>query len=134
MHFRYTIGKARWLVVGKGSGVLTKNELVAYRQQLGSDPDFDESFWRLIDLTEVTDIQFSSDDISVLAPFNTVCPTSGAPSWPTVALPRPNPQVRSDAAESGTADGADKDVRRLAIREAMARIGNAARPPLDRHC
>ena len=60
--------------MSKGSGVLTKNELLAHRQQLRSDPKFDESFSRLIDLTEVTDIQVSVDEISFLAQLNTGSP------------------------------------------------------------
>jgi len=74
MPFRYTIDKNRQLVVSRGSGVLTKNELLSYRHQLRSDPNFDESFWRLIDLTEVTDIQVSADEISFLAQLNTGSP------------------------------------------------------------
>ena len=54
---------------------LTKNELFAYRHQLRSDPSFDKGFWRLIDLTEVTDIQVSIDEISFWSQFNTGLPT-----------------------------------------------------------
>jgi len=70
MPFRYTIDKERRLIVSKGWGILTKNELLAYRHQLRSDPNFDESFWRLIDLTEVTDIQVPTDEISFWSQFN----------------------------------------------------------------
>jgi len=34
MPFRYTIDKERRLIVSKGWGILTKNELLAYRHQL----------------------------------------------------------------------------------------------------
>jgi hypothetical protein len=57
--------------VSKGWGVLTKNELLAFRHQLRSDPNFDESFWRLIDLSEVTDIQIPTDEVSFWSQFNT---------------------------------------------------------------
>jgi hypothetical protein len=74
MPFRYTIDKQLRLVVCKGWGVLTKNELLAFRHQLRSDPNFDESFWRLVDLTEVTDIQVPTDEISFWSQFNTASP------------------------------------------------------------
>jgi hypothetical protein len=63
----YEIDKQRKLVVSTASGVLTLAEVLAHQQQLLEDSDFDPSFAYLVDFTQCTDLELSSDEIRRLA-------------------------------------------------------------------
>ena len=63
----YKIDKERRLVLTTGSGVLTLAEAVSHMDKLSKDPDFDPSFSQIVDFTQVTRIELSSDEIRRLA-------------------------------------------------------------------
>jgi hypothetical protein len=63
----YKIDKQRKLVMSKGTGVLTMTEALAHQRKLLKDPDFDPSYSQLLDVTHVTDVDLSTEDIRRLA-------------------------------------------------------------------
>jgi hypothetical protein len=67
MGFQYKIDKDKRLVETSGGGVFTKDHAIAHQQQLLADPDFEPSFYQLMDLTHVTAFEVSDADIRYLA-------------------------------------------------------------------
>jgi hypothetical protein len=63
----HKIDKERRLVMSSGSGVLNKEEALAYRARLLADPDFDSSYSQLLDLTHITRFDLNSSDLRQLA-------------------------------------------------------------------
>jgi hypothetical protein len=63
----YKIDNERRLVMSTGWGVLTLADSLAHKEKLLNDPDFDRSFSQLLDVTHVTDVELSAEDIRRLA-------------------------------------------------------------------
>jgi len=63
----YKIDKERKLVMTTYSGVLTIAEALGHQEKLPKDPDFDPSFSQLFDVTHVTDVQLTAEDVRLLA-------------------------------------------------------------------
>ena len=72
----YKIDKERRLVISTGAGVTTLADIQAHQQRLLSDPDFDPSFSQLMDMTQVTRLELSADDIQLLAQTKLFSPNS----------------------------------------------------------
>ena len=66
MPLSYTIDRDLRVVVERGSGVLSEEDLYSSRERMQADPAFNPRFAELVDLTEVTDIQVS---VPVMARF-----------------------------------------------------------------
>jgi hypothetical protein len=63
----FKIYKERRLVMSTVSGVVTIAEALAHRQILGKHPDFDPTFSQLVDLSNVTKLEFSREDVEKFA-------------------------------------------------------------------
>jgi len=63
----FKIYKERRLVMSVISGVVTMADALAHRQNLWKHPDFEPSFAQLVDLSNVTKIQFSREDVKTFA-------------------------------------------------------------------
>jgi hypothetical protein len=63
----YKIDKERRLVISTGSGVFTKGDVLAHREKLFNDPDYDPSFSQLIDFTPVTQFWIEPEELQSLA-------------------------------------------------------------------
>jgi len=72
----YKIAKDRRLVLTSASGVLTLADVLAHQDQILTDPDFNPQYSQLLDLTHVTKIDLSADDICKLAERDIFHPTS----------------------------------------------------------
>ena len=66
----YEIDKERRLVTSTASGVITLPEVWAHQEKLEKDPDFDRNFAQLLDITQVTKLDLSSEDIRSVAGSN----------------------------------------------------------------
>jgi hypothetical protein len=67
----YEIDKERRLITSTASGVITLPEIWAHQEKLDRDPDFDPSFAQLLDVTQVTKLKLSSEDVRRVADSNT---------------------------------------------------------------
>ncbi len=72
----YKIDKERKLVMTTYSGVLTLAEALGHQEKLPKDPDFDPSFSQLFDVTHVTDVQLTAEDVRRLARTSVFSPDS----------------------------------------------------------
>jgi len=63
----FKIYKERRLVMSIVSGVVTIADALAHRQNLRKHPDFDPSFSQLVDLSNVTKIELSREDVERFA-------------------------------------------------------------------
>jgi hypothetical protein len=72
----YKIDKEQRLVLSSGTGVVTAEDMWAHQRQLSNDKDFDPSFSQLVDLTGVTAIGFTPDDVHGLAERSIFSPQS----------------------------------------------------------
>jgi hypothetical protein len=68
----YEIDKERRLITSTASGVITLPEIWAHQEKLDKDPDFDPSFAQLLDVTQVTKLKLSSEDVRRVAESNTL--------------------------------------------------------------
>jgi hypothetical protein len=68
----YEIDKERRLITSTASGVITLPEIWAHQEKLDKDPDFDPSFAQLLDVTQVTKLKLSSEDVQRVAESNTL--------------------------------------------------------------
>jgi hypothetical protein len=68
----YEIDKKRRLITSTASGVITLPEIWAHQEKLDKDPDFDSSFAQLLDVTQVTKLKLSSEDVRRVAESNTL--------------------------------------------------------------
>jgi len=59
MPLTYMIDKARGVVVAHATGVLTADDLQAWRAEMKSNPAFDPTHGQLCDLRDVTDVAIS---------------------------------------------------------------------------
>lgn len=76
MPFYYKIDKERGLVMSTGAGVLTVANSLAHQDELLKDPDFDSSFSQLMDLTHVTKLEHTSEDVRRVAQRSVFSPNS----------------------------------------------------------
>lgn len=67
MPVSHQIDRAKRRVAVIGTGRLTGEELITGRAELAADPGFEPSFAQLIDLTGVTEVGITTDDIFFLA-------------------------------------------------------------------
>jgi len=72
----YKIDKERKLVMTTASGVLTMAEALGHQEKLRKDPDFAPSFSQLFDVTHVTDVQLTAEDVRTLARRSVFSPDS----------------------------------------------------------
>jgi hypothetical protein len=63
----FKIDKEHKLVLSTVSGVVTIADALAHRENLRRHPDFDPSFSQLVDLSNVTKIEFSHEDVERFA-------------------------------------------------------------------
>ena len=67
MPLSYVIDKKNRLVLVTATGVLTVDEILEFRRQFTSDPDFDPNFSQLGDMSGVTQVVLTADEIKMLA-------------------------------------------------------------------
>lgn len=67
MAFSYNIDTADKVILCRGNGILNAGEILAVRQQIRKDVNFDVVFDRIIDLREVAEISISTDDLRGIA-------------------------------------------------------------------
>jgi len=60
MPAEYTIDKSRRMVFSKAYGIIVDQDVYAHQEKLRDDPDFDPSFFQLVNCTGVT----KADDLS----------------------------------------------------------------------
>ena len=72
----YKIDKRRKLVMSSYSGVLTMADASGHQEKLRKDPDFDANFSQLFDVTHVTDVQLTAEDVRTLARAHVFSPDS----------------------------------------------------------
>jgi hypothetical protein len=63
----YKIDKERKLVLTTGSGFVTKQEVLAFQDQILKHPDFDPSFSQLADFARLTNTDINMADLQTLA-------------------------------------------------------------------
>ncbi len=66
----YKIDRERRVVMTTFSGVLTFVDAMGHQEKLRNDPEFDASYSQLFDVTHVTEVQLSADDVRRLAHAN----------------------------------------------------------------
>jgi len=67
MAVSYAIDKERKLVLSVGSGVLTKEDILAHQQRLLKDADFEPSFAQISNFTAVTETNLNAADVRAIA-------------------------------------------------------------------
>lgn len=72
----FTIDEPRGLVLSRGWGILTDDELLTHARVLGADPRFRGDFAQLADLLGVSEVQTTSAGIQELAAINPFGPGS----------------------------------------------------------
>ncbi len=72
----YRIEKENRLVLSTASGTITPADIFTHQQKLAADPNFDPAFSQLIDVSHITKIEVTTEDIRKLARGNLFSPTS----------------------------------------------------------
>ena len=72
----YKISKERRLVLSTASGVFALSDALAHQDQILADPDFNPGYSQLLDLTHVTKMDLSAEDICRLAERDIFLPAS----------------------------------------------------------
>jgi hypothetical protein len=72
----YKIDKEHRLVMTTGSGVFDLATALAHQDQLMSDPDFDPCYYQLLDLTQITKVDISPEDLRKIAERSVFWPCS----------------------------------------------------------
>jgi hypothetical protein len=72
----FKIDKEHRLVMSAVSGVVTLADALAHRENLRKNPDFEPSFSQLVDLSHVTKIEFSREDVERFAQDTIFSPDS----------------------------------------------------------
>ena len=67
MPWDYKIDKERKLVISTASGAATMADVLAHREKLFNDPDYDRSFSQLMDFTPVTKFEIEPDQVRSLS-------------------------------------------------------------------
>jgi len=63
----YKVDKERRLVMSCGSGALTREDILGHQERLSKDPDFDPDFSQLADVTQVTKVELSTQDMQTIS-------------------------------------------------------------------
>ena len=63
----FKVDKERRLVMSTGAGVFTMTDAWAHQENLLKDPDFEPNFSQLWDLTQVTKVDLTSEDLRTLS-------------------------------------------------------------------
>jgi hypothetical protein len=66
MPYSYKIDTADKVIMGRGTGILNAGEILAVRQEIREDGEFNATFNRIIDLRDVTEISISVDDLRLM--------------------------------------------------------------------
>ena len=74
MPLTYTIDRGLKIVVARGSGVLSEEDLRGSRERMQSDPSFSPTFAQLFDLSDVTDIEVSVPVMARIAGSSVIVP------------------------------------------------------------
>lgn len=72
----YKIDKEKRLVLTTAWGVISFSDMVAHKDKLLSDPDFERTYSQIIDLTQITEFALSNEDIRAFANFSVFSPES----------------------------------------------------------
>src|SRR5260221_12834333 len=72
----YKIDQARRLVLSEGSGLLPMPDLLAHQDNPAGDPDFSADYSQLYDLTQVTDVEVTPNDLRRLAQRSVFLPNA----------------------------------------------------------
>ena len=72
----YVIDKERKLVITTAWGDCTADDVLEFRKQVLKDHDFDPSYSQLADFTGVTKVDFSPDEVRMLAAISPFSPQS----------------------------------------------------------
>jgi len=72
----FKIDKERRLVMSTWSDVVTRADAFAHQENLRKHPDFDRSFSQLVDLSHVTRIEFTHEDVEWFARATIFSPNS----------------------------------------------------------
>jgi len=101
----FKIDKERRLVMSTWSGVVTRAEAFAHQENLRKHPDFDPSFSQLVDLSHVTRMEFTGEDVQRFALDTIFWPNSRrailAPADLTFGLARMFEMLRDTVGEKG---------------------------------
>jgi hypothetical protein len=76
MPYSFVIDKQHRLVITTATGVFTTAEVLDHAQRLKRDPDFSPDLFLLFDLTAVTELRISTDDVRILSAISNFSPTS----------------------------------------------------------
>jgi hypothetical protein len=63
----FKIDKERRLVMSTGAGVFTMTDALAHQENLLKNPDFEPNFSQLMDLTHITEVDLTSEDLRTLS-------------------------------------------------------------------
>jgi hypothetical protein len=66
----YTIDMARSLVLSRGWGVVMEREILAHVRALIADPRFGRNFHQLLDMRDVTNLQFTASSVREMVRLN----------------------------------------------------------------
>jgi hypothetical protein len=72
----YKIDKKHRLVLSAGWGVLTFADVLAHKERLLSDPDFDPDYGQILDFTRVTEMALAFDELVRFSEFEVFSPRS----------------------------------------------------------
>ncbi len=72
----YKIERENRLVLSTASGTITPSDIFNHQEKLGCDPDFDPTYSQLVDVSHVTKIEVTTEDIRRLAQGNLFSPKS----------------------------------------------------------
>jgi len=72
----YKIDKSRRLVSSEASGLVTMADLMAHQDKLASDPDFAADYSQLYDLTRVSTVNLTTNELRRLAQRSVFLPTT----------------------------------------------------------
>jgi hypothetical protein len=101
----YKIEKENRLVLSTASGTITPSDIFTHQEKLSADPDFDPSFSQLIDVSHITKIEVTTEDIRKLAQGTLFSPTSRrailVSSDAAYGLARMFEMLRESAGETG---------------------------------
>jgi len=74
MPLTVTVDKKRGLVITRGSGVLTLDDVASARAQARANPDFDPRFFELFDMRAVTEARITGAEMARIAASSVLGP------------------------------------------------------------
>ena len=109
----YEIDKERRLVISTASGAFTRADVLAHREKLFNDPEYDPSFSQVIDFTPVTQFWIEPKELQSLAQTMVFSANSRraivAPSDLIFGFARMYEILRDSAGETGIRVFRDRD-------------------------